>query len=272
MQNRVFGLIGNPIKHSFSKTYFENKFSSLHYNNCRYELFELKCIEDLSILLKKEKDLQGLNVTSPYKIQILNYLDSISEDAKEIGAVNTIKIQNNKLIGYNTDWIGFLLSLKNETDIKNIHSTLILGTSGAAKAVGYALKSQNIKHLYVTRKDSLVDLGIDPNSNNPNTYSNHIDTLANGSTISYKQLNRMENFSIFDLIINATPCGMATYPPIADIDTNKITPSQIVFDLIYNPSQTLLLKTAKEKGCRTINGLQMLYNQADASWNIWSNN
>lgn len=251
MQNRVFGLIGNPIKHSFSKTYFENKFASLHYNNCRYELFELKCIEDLSTLLQKEKDLQGLNVTSPYKIQVLNYLDALSEDAKEIGAVNTIKFQNNKLIGYNTDWIGFLLSLKNETNLKNIHSALILGTSGAAKAVGYALKSQNIKYLYVTRKDSFVD---------------------NGSTISYKQLNRMENFLMFDLIINATPCGMDTYPPIADIDTNKINPSQIVFDLIYNPSQTLLLKIAKEKGCQTINGLQMVYNQADASWNIWSNN
>jgi len=267
MQNKVFGLIGNPIKHSFSKTYFNDKFASLHYHNYSYKLFELKSIEDLSFLLANEKNLQGLNVTSPYKIQILNYLDNISKDAKQIGAVNTIKIKDNKLIGYNTDWLGFLNSLEKETNLNEIKHAIILGTSGAAKAVGFALKTHNINYLYVTRKD----LSTQNNTLFCTKEENNKASCVDNHTISYEMLNNEENFQQFDLIINATPCGMETYPPIADIDTTKLTSHQIVFDLIYNPAQTLLLKIAKEKGCKIINGLQMLYSQAEESWKIWTN-
>lgn len=250
MQNKIFGLIGKPIKHSFSKKYFEEKFDKLHLTDCEYRLFELESIKDLPKLIGNTTNLQGFNVTSPYKIQILDHLYSISQDAFAIGAVNTVKIENGKLTGYNTDWKGFLKSLMSNVDVSKIQSALILGTGGAAKSVAFALNTQNISYIYASTRSIFNDK----------------------DTISYSTLNRFENFEMFDLIVNATPCGMEHYPLMVDINTNKITKKHVVFDLIYNPNETLLLKEAKNNDAKIINGLEMLHNQAEESWKIWTKN
>ncbi|MGP1515107.1 MAG: shikimate dehydrogenase family protein [Bacteroidales bacterium] len=248
MHNKVFGLIGNPIKHSLSKAYFEKKFSTLHLYEYKYELFELQSVRELTKLLGKEPNLCGFNVTSPFKVSILDYLDSITQDAFSIGAVNTVKISKGKLIGYNTDWIGFFRSLQSQVDVASIRSALILGTGGAAKSIAHAFKIHNINYIFATTKASFNSKEI----------------------VSYSVLNRFENFDMIDIIINATPCGMETYPPIANIDTRKITSKHIVFDLIYNPEETMLLKISKNQGAKIINGLQMLHNQAEESWKIFN--
>lgn len=249
IQNKIFGLIGNPIKHSYSKIFFEEKFSRLNLINYRYNLFELQSLTELSTLIKNTPTLQGFNVTSPYKVDIMRYLDFISMDAKTIGAVNTILLHNGLLYGYNTDMIGFVKSLQEETTIENIHSALILGTGGAAKAVLQGLKKYNILCTIVSRKPS-----------------------TDNNIISYEELNNMQDFSLFDIIINATPCGMETYPKETEMDANKINSKQIVYDLIYNPNKTTLLHIAEQKGCKIINGLKMLHYQAEASWKIWNTN
>ena len=255
MHNRVFGLIGKPVKHSFSEIYFEEKFRKSGLTDCRYKLFELQSINDLPDLLKSEPFLEGLNVTSPYKTEIFKFLSSKSVTAQTIGAVNTVKIKDKQLYGYNTDWKGFIDSLKSKTNITKIHSALILGTGGAAKSTAFALKSNNIKCTFVSRKTfSPLSFG----------------EFNTKNTLSYKDLNNSENFDCFDLIVNATPCGMQSYPDIAEINTDKITAKHIVFDLIYNPEKTLLLTKAEKQGAKTINGLEMLHLQAEESWKIFN--
>lgn len=243
---KQFGLIGHPLAHSFSKQYFEKKFKNESIKNCSYQLFDIDNILDFNTI-KDISGLIGLNVTIPYKQEIIKYLDEIEANAKLIGAVNTIRIDpiTKKTKGFNTDYYGFKKSLK--PFLENTHErALILGTGGASKAVHYVLKELNIDCLFVAR------------------------TPEKDNEISYQDVNKFV-IKHHQLIINTTPLG--TYPNIEnypDIDYNNLTSNHLLYDLVYNPEETVFLKKGKEKGCKTINGLQMLKLQAEKSWEIWN--
>lgn len=240
-----FGLIGKSLSHSFSRSYFEKKFIENELNDHFYKNFELETIEQFSNVLKTQ-NLKGLNVTNPYKESIIPFLDELSIEAKEIGAVNCINIVNGKTIGYNTDAYGFGQSIKPFLDTTHGRA-LILGTGGASKAVAYALKKIGVEVFFAT------------SSNKKNT-----------NTFFYDEINE-GMMSAFKLIINTTPLGL--YPNINQapaLPFHLFTDKHLAYDLIYNPEQTLFLKQAKEKGAVTINGLSMLHLQAQKSWEIWN--
>lgn len=241
---RSFGLIGRNISYSFSAGYFSEKFQKEGISDCSYENFDLQDISEFPKLIKSKPNLIGLNVTIPYKEQVIPYLDGLHETAAEIGAVNTIKITSEgKLTGYNTDYYGFQKSIG--PFLKPAHSqALILGTGGASKAVAYALKNLNINYLYVSR--NAIKNGL--------TYSD----LTQGIIGSHL------------LIINCTPLG--TFPNVEnkpDIPYQFLTPNHLLYDLIYNPSETAFLKMGREKGATICNGLDMLVHQAEKAWEIW---
>ena len=239
-----FGLIGFPLSHSFSKKYFTEKFLRESILDVSYELFPIENIDILPDLLHSEPLLRGLNVTIPYKQQVMPFLDELSPVVKEINACNCIKIENGKLIGYNTDVIGFEISLKKK--LKPHHKkALILGTGGAAKAVEFVLRKNGIDYLQVSRNKS-------------------------DDAISYNELDN-EILSSHHLIINTTPLGM--FPEIdkaPPISYTEIGASHYLFDLVYNPSETLFLKQGKLLGAATQNCADMLIDQAEASWDIWN--
>ncbi len=254
MSDKLFGLVGYPLSHSFSKIYFEDKFRKEGLNNYKYELFELKSIDDLPELLKNNPNLMGLNVTSPYKTAIMKYVNFKTPQLQNNPASNCIKIKDNKLYAYNTDTIGFEKSLIEQTDIADIHSALILGTGGAAISCYIVLNNHNIKTTFATRQS------------NPQIKENFSSKIAISSDfVNYDNLKNLEQY---DLIVNATPCSM-NLPPIKEFPYEKINSNHVVFDLIYNPSETFLLNKAKTQGAKTINGLNMLRYQAEASWEIW---
>lgn len=240
---KKLGLIGKSLKHSFSKTYFEEKFKSELITDYIYNLYELPKIDNLPELIAKE-NLIGLNVTIPYKESILPFLTDIDENALKIGAVNVLKIDNKNIKGFNTDYIGFKQSLA--PFIKPIHErALILGTGGASKAIVYALEQIGIHSFLVSRKPKANELG-------------------------YEDLNEYV-LKHHKLIINTTPVGM--YPNTNDspaIPYEYLTSEHICYDLIYNPSETMFLKKSKEKGAATFNGMEMLKIQAEKSWEIWT--
>ncbi|MCB9361577.1 MAG: shikimate dehydrogenase [Flavobacteriales bacterium] len=241
----LYGLIGHPLSHSFSKKYFTEKFEKEDITNSSYELFDIDAVEKVKSILELNTNLKGLNVTIPYKKSIIPFLTELSTEAKEIGAVNTIKIEGNKLIGHNTDYFGFKQSLKPFIEI-NHERALILGTGGASKAVAYALNSININCLFVSR--------------NP----------KNDNEISYDDINEYV-IKHHQIIVNTTPIG--TFPNIDErpnLDYNLITPSHLLYDLVYNPSETVFLKEGKEHGAITLNGYQMLQLQAEKAWEIWN--
>ncbi|MBQ9254908.1 MAG: shikimate dehydrogenase [Bacteroidales bacterium] len=246
LQKKVFALLGYPLSHSFSQRYFTDKFIALGLKGYKYECFEIKTLSLLPNIIQDNPLLQGFNVTSPYKQEIFSYLDEIDEVAKEIFSVNCVKVEDNKLIGFNTDWLAFRESLKKNANIRNLHRALILGSGGAAKSVAYALNSLNISYVFVSRSFSKEE-----------------------NYITYEDLNK-EHYNDFDLIVNATPCGLDSYPAISDIDTRKINSKHVVFDLIYNPTKTTLLCEAYKNGAKIINGLEMLYLQAEFCWKIWN--
>lgn len=233
---KTYGLIGRNIDYSFSKRYFNEKFRDLRINDSEYKNFDLDKINDfIKIDLSKIK---GFNVTIPYKEKIIPFLDEIDEAAKMIGAVNTIVIKGDKLIGYNTDYIGFIKSFKNNLDFKK---ALIMGTGGASKAIQFSLKLKKIKFDIVSRKKS-------------SDYKNYL-------TIKLKE---------YDLIINTSPLG--TYPNIGEkpnINYNQINEKKFCYDLIYNPNKTMFLIESEKRGARIMNGLGMLKEQAEESWNLW---
>lgn len=240
----AFGLIGTPLTHSFSKRYFEEKFKQLGLYISTYNLFDIALEADLKVFKERNTQLTGLNVTIPYKRSVLPLLEEISDEARAVGAVNTIKIVNGYWYGYNTDVWGFELSLKKWLS-QMPKSTVVLGNGGASKAVQYVLNKMNLPYVVVSR--------------NPH-----------GSEISYAELNEsvMANSQ---LLLNTTPLGM--YPNIDKmpyVNTNLFSNKLFVYDLIYNPEETLLLKEAKNKGCSTKNGLEMLHLQAEKSWEIWT--
>lgn len=239
-----YGLLGKTLKHSFSKAYFAHKFSSEHIDDCRYENFELAGINKLPELLKKNPGIKGLNVTIPYKEEVLPFLAYKNDIVKEINACNCIKISDGKLCGYNTDVIGFQQSLEKFLKLHH-NNALILGTGGSAKAVRYALKRLGISYQNVSR-------------------------TKNSSTITYEELDK-EIMSSHSLIINTSPIGM--YPKIKEapaIPYHFITPDHLLFDLTYNPEKTLFLKKGEDKGARISNGSGMLILQAEESWRIWN--
>jgi shikimate dehydrogenase len=242
-----FGLIGKSLSHSFSRSYFEKKFIENELKDHFYKNFELETIDQFSDVLKTQ-NLKGLNVTNPYKESIIPFLDELSIEAKEIGAVNCINIVNGKTIGYNTDAYGFGQSIKPFLDTTHDRA-LILGTGGASKAVAYALKKIGVQVFFATTS-----------------------TKKNTNTFFYNEINE-GMMNAFKLIINTTPLGL--FPNINEapaLPYHLFTDKHLAYDLIYNPEQTLFLKQAKEKGAVTINGLSMLHLQAQKSWEIWNGN
>ncbi len=243
---RKYGLIGYPLSHSFSPAYFTDKFAREGISNAVYQAFPLARIEDLPQLLVDNQDLCGLNVTIPYKKKIIRFLEEGNDAVKQTVACNCVKIVKGKLYGYNTDIIGFRDTL---IPLLQPHHTkaLILGTGGAAHAVEYVLKHLNISYVFVSR-----DKGSKPNC------------------LNYADLNESW-LSIFKLIINTTPLGQ--YPDVADcppIPYKFLTSQHYLFDLLYNPSETVFLKHGKKKGSITQNGSDMLAIQAEESWKIWN--
>ena len=247
MNNRTrYGLLGKNISYSFSKKYFTEKFQKLGLNTYKYSNYDIPEIEEFPfILYHKEDDFQGFSVTIPYKQSIIKYLDEVEGDAKEIGAVNTIKVtENNNLVGYNTDVYGFKNSIEPLLQ-KHHKKALILGTGGASKAVAYALLKLGIKYEFVSRNVS-----------------------DNGFLYSVLTKQIIEDHTV---IINCTPLG--THPNIENLPNipyQFITNKHLLFDLIYNPSETKFLQEGKKRGASIKNGLEMLELQAEKSWEIWN--
>ncbi|MFT5166098.1 MAG: shikimate dehydrogenase [Saprospiraceae bacterium] len=244
----LFGLIGYPLSHSFSKKYFTQKFEQEGIADCQYELFPLEAVNHFPALLEAHPNLVGLNVTIPYKEQIIPYLDELEKSAAEIGAVNTIKIKNGKLSGFNTDVFGFETSLKNfvkNNNLKAISKALVLGTGGASKAVTFVLKHLGIEYAMVSRDIKKGDL-------------------------QYKDLDQ----SILrdtQLIVNTTPLGTAPgIDSFPDIPYELLNNEHLLFDLVYNPEKTVFLIKGKRMGAHILNGLEMLRGQAEKSWEIWT--
>ena len=241
----LYGLIGFPLTHSFSKKYFTEKFQKENIKDSRYELFEIKEAKQVLEVIKNNPDLKGLNVTIPHKEAVLSYLLEIDAAAKNIGAVNVIKISNGKLKGYNSDYYGFRQSLVNFIGEKKQLKALILGTGGAAKAVKAALQDLAIPFHFVSREKRSPDF-------------------------SYQDLNAAI-LSEYKLIINTSPLGM--YPKtesFPEIPYQYLTSEHFLFDLVYNPEETTFMKKGTEKGAKTKNGLEMLHLQAEKAWEIWN--
>ncbi len=243
---RKFGLIGYPLSHSFSPAFFTAKFLREGNIDCSYQALPINSIEELPLLLANNPDLEGLNVTIPYKKAVFPYLEKYTEAVQKTGACNCIKIKNGQLSGYNTDVIGFEKSLL--PNITPAHrKALIFGTGGAAAAVKFVLEKSGINYLFVSRNKNDGE-GI----------------------LTYKEVSK-EILNEYKLIINTTPLGM--YPAendCADIPYEYLTKHHYLYDLVYNPVQTLFLKKGAEKGAITKNGSDMLIIQAEESWKIWN--
>ena len=243
LEKRKYGLIGKNINYSFSKKYFNDKFLKENITNCSYENYDLQSIKDFKNIIKDDA-IKGLNVTIPYKEEIIELVNKIDPIAKKIGAINTIKIHDKDIIeGYNTDYIGFVMSLKNI--ISNQKKALVLGTGGASKAIIFGLNSIGVESTIVSRD-------------------------KREGVISYSELSKKvieEN----TIIINCTPLG--TFPEVQEcpkIPFEFLSSNHICYDLIYNPEKTKFLLESEKMGATIINGKKMLENQANESWKIWN--
>ena len=241
--NKLFGLLGKDIGYSFSRKYFSKKFEAENLKH-QYVNFDLADLSNFGELLMK-KDISGMNVTIPYKQDVIPFLDKLDPVAEAIGAVNTIVFRDGEKIGFNTDYIGFKKTLLQNIKIHQ-EQALVLGTGGAAKAICYVLEQLNIKVLKVSRKGG----------KDKKTYAQ----LTNKDYVEHT------------LIINCTPLGtqphIGAYPPI---DFEQINNSHLLYDLIYNPETTTFMKMGIDKGATVLNGYQMLVEQAEASWSLWMN-
>lgn len=240
----TYGLIGKNIAYSFSRQFFNEKFKNENLIDSVYKNFDIEHINEFKSCLKDNPNIKGLNVTIPFKEDIIPLLDKMSTKATSIGAVNTIKItRNGQLKGYNTDAYGFKKSI--EPFIKKHHKkALILGTGGASKAIAYTLKKLQIEYHFVSRNES--------------------------EKYQYKSLTP-DIIKEHQIIINCTPLG--TYPNLEEcpsIPYQSLTEHHILYDLVYNPEETLFLKKGKEMGAKIINGKKMLVLQAKKSWKIWN--
>lgn len=239
----VYGLIGKKLNHSFSQGYFTDKFNSLGID-ATYNNYELETIAEVKDLFKTE-GLIGLNVTIPYKKTIIPFLDEIDEVAKKIGAVNTVVIKDGKTKGYNTDAYGFQQMIK--PFFKSHHErSIILGTGGASQAIAYVLEKLGCTPIFISRYPEAED------------------------QFAYEEVNQ-NMIEACPLIVNTTPVGMfPNETEEIDFPTKYINKNNLVIDLIYNPKETILLKKARENGAWTLNGLTMLHQQAERSWEIWN--
>jgi shikimate dehydrogenase len=253
----IFGLIGARLDYSFSRAYFSQKFEELKLADHEYRNFELTSEEELfrfresvtydhqsRTTLGKSEIIRGLNVTIPYKQSMLKVVDHVSEEAKAIGAINTIVIEDNVWTGHNTDAYGFGKSL--EPFLPITRNALILGTGGASKAIAFTLESLQIPYIKVSRSPQ------------------------DDHTIDYKSLNK-DVISQVQLIVNTTPLG--THPNHQEcpaIPYEHLGPEHILYDLVYNPSLTLFMKKGKQQGARAVNGYQMLVHQAEKAWELWN--
>ena len=242
---KKFGLIGFPLEHSFSGKYFTEKFHRENLADCSYDNFPIENISELPSIIELNPDLVGLNVTIPYKEQVIPFLNELDSTAKEVGAVNTIKISDGKTIGFNTDIYGFMQSLL--PLLKTLHShALVLGTGGSSKAVAFGLKKMGIDFRFVSRNPEIQN------------------------ELNYADLDK-DLIRLHKIIINCTPVGM--FPNIDEclpLPFEYLTPSHLLFDLIYNPEETLFLQKGKAQGAKTKNGIEMLQLQAEKSWEIWN--
>lgn len=243
---RVFGIIGYPLSHSFSQKYFTEKFEQLSIHDAQYNVYPLKNIDDFKELIKTETSLKGLNVTIPYKRAVIKYIDQLDPVAKEIGAINVIKFTPDGMIGFNSDYYGFLNSLKKWIgDAKP--KALVLGTGGASAAVAAALKTLNIPFHFVSRD-------------------------AKPNAFTYSQLQQNPDLVVeHQLIINTSPVGM--HPTVAEapqISYDVLTTDHFLYDLVYNPEETLFMKKGAKHGAKVKNGLEMLHLQAEKAWEIWN--
>lgn len=243
-----YGLIGYPLGHSFSKSYFNEKFENEGIN-AEYINFEIPTLDSLPEILASNPELKGLNVTIPYKEKVISYLDSIIPEARAIGAVNVIRVDHKGndtyLKGFNSDVIGFTKSI--EPLLERFHKkALILGTGGASKAVNFGLKSLGLETVFVSR-------------------------FERPGTIQYSQITP-DIIQEYNVIVNCTPCGM--YPHIDEcpqLPYEAMTSKNILYDLLYNPDETLFMKKGAQHGATVKNGLEMLLLQAFASWEFWHN-
>ena len=244
MREKLFGLIGYPLTHSFSKRFFSEKFEKEGLLHCRYELFPLETIELLPEILKNNPTLRGLNVTIPYKEAVIPFLDEFGAGIAALGAVNVIDISEGKLIGHNTDIAGFEGALRNFLGTERPEAALVLGTGGASKAVQFVLSTMQIPF--------------------------HVVSRTRESDFHYDQLTR-DIMLTHRLIVNTTPLGMSpdteTCPKIP---YEWISERHLLFDLVYNPEETLFLKKGRLQGAQTRNGLEMLITQAEKAWAIWN--
>jgi len=238
---KTFGLVGKSLSHSFSSQYFSEKFYKENITNCQYLNFEIDDISNVKKLIS-ENDILGLNITVPYKTSIIPFLDGVSDESKEINAVNAVKVVNGKLYGFNTDIIGFKKSISPILD--NRKTALVLGNGGSSKSVQYVLNNLDINFKVVSRNTKL----------------------------DYQHVDK-EIMETTDVIINCTPLGMypetESYPKIPYDFLNS---KHLLFDLVYNPKQSKFLTFGLAKNCIVKNGLEMLHIQAEESWNIWNNN
>jgi shikimate dehydrogenase len=242
---RKFGLIGKKLGHSFSKKYFSEKFEREGIQDAQYELYELPEAQELRALLQQEPELVGLNVTVPYKQEVIPLLDELDEAAVKIGAVNTIKISGGKTKGFNTDYVGFKSTLEEFYPEEERGQALVLGTGGAAKAVWAVLDALQIPYISVSRSPKQHEL-------------------------NYEQLSS-SLLQTYNLLINTTPLGMHPHIDAAPpLPYEALTPKHYLYDLVYNPEQTLFLQKGGMAGAKACNGLAMLYRQADAAWGIWN--
>lgn len=245
---RLYGLIGYPLSHSFSKKYFGEKFEKEGITDARYELFELPDIRKLEELIGNQPELCGLNVTIPYKQAVIPFLDGLDASAEKVGAVNVIRFHEGRRIGYNSDYFGFRESLQSWLpENRDYLHALVLGTGGASKAVTAVLSDLEISFYLVSRQ-------------------------AGANSLSYEQLQAQPDILQRPrLIINTTPLGMApnteAAPPIA---YNSLTPDHLLYDLVYNPAETRFMQLGREKGAHVKNGLEMLHLQAEKAWEIWN--
>jgi shikimate dehydrogenase len=243
---RKFGLIGFPLGHSFSKKYFTEKFAREGRSDCQFELYEFPQVTDFANLILQEKALEGLSVTIPYKEQIIPFLDALDPACEQIGAVNCIRIREEKKVGFNTDYLGFKQSLQAWLG-DAIPSALVLGTGGASKAVQQALRDLEVSYQLVSRTQQEGQLTYQDLSENKAWLESH------------------------PLVINTTPLG--TFPKVEgtpELPLEQLNESHLVYDLVYNPPITRLMRECMDRGGKAKNGQDMLELQAEAAWSIWN--
>lgn len=244
-----FGLVGFPLGHSFSRDYFTEKFEKLGLSDThKYDLFEIEFLKDFPALWENNQDLIGVNVTVPHKENIRRFLDRLDSSAQKVEAVNVVRREQDKLVGYNSDFYGFKVSMQNYfQDHPLISKALILGGGGASKAVESAFLDLGIKYMVVSRDKHKGDLVYGDLKEDPSLVEK------------------------VGMIVNTTPLGM--HPDVdskPDIPYDAIHSKQYIYDLVYNPEETAFMREGRKRGARTKNGLEMLYLQADRAWEIWN--